>query len=29
VWAGFPLADPLVGILISIAIFLLVWQGPA
>jgi cation diffusion facilitator family transporter len=27
VWAGFPLADPIVGVLISIAIFLLVWQS--
>jgi cation diffusion facilitator family transporter len=27
VWAGFPLADPLVGVLISIAIFVLVWQS--
>ena len=27
VWAGFPLADPLVGVLISVAIFILVWQS--
>ncbi len=27
VWAGFPLADPIVGILISLAIFALVWQS--
>lgn len=27
VWAGFPLADPIVGVLISIAIFVLVWQS--
>jgi len=27
VWAGFPLADPFIGVLISIAIFLLVWQS--
>lgn len=26
VWAGYPLADPLVGLLISLAIFALVWQ---
>jgi cation diffusion facilitator family transporter len=25
VWAGFPLADPVVGLLISIAIFMLLW----
>jgi cation diffusion facilitator family transporter len=25
VWAGFPLADPIVGLLISIAIFMLLW----
>ena len=25
VWAGFPLADPIVGLLISIAIFILLW----
>ncbi len=25
VWAGFPLADPIVGLLISIVIFILVW----
>lgn len=27
VWAGFPLADPIVGVLISLAIFALVWQS--
>lgn len=27
VWAGYPLADPLVGLLISAAIFVLVWQA--
>jgi cation diffusion facilitator family transporter len=27
VWAGYPLADPIVGLLISIAIFVLVWQS--
>lgn len=27
VWAGYPLADPVVGVLISAAIFLLVWQS--
>ncbi len=27
VWAGYPLADPLVGLLISVAIFALVWQS--
>ncbi len=27
VWLGFPLADPVVGILISIAIFRIVWQS--
>ena len=27
VWAGYPLADPLAGLLISIAIFVLVWQS--
>lgn len=27
VWAGFPLADPIVGALISVAIFALVWQS--
>jgi len=27
VWAGYPLADPVVGLLISIAIFVLVWQS--
>lgn len=27
VWAGFPLADPIVGVLISLAIFVLVWQS--
>src|SRR2546422_1978022 len=27
VWAGYPLADPLIGLLISIAIFVLVWQS--
>src|SRR5207253_2358541 len=27
VWAGYPLADPLVGLLISIAIFVLVYQA--
>jgi cation diffusion facilitator family transporter len=27
VWAGFPLADPIVGLLITIAIFGIVWQS--
>jgi len=27
VWLGYPLADPVVGLLISIAIFVLVWQS--
>ena len=27
VWAGYPIADPLVGVLISAAIFVLVWQS--
>src|SRR6185437_1565145 len=27
VWAGFPLADPIVGLLITIAIFGVVWQS--
>jgi cation diffusion facilitator family transporter len=27
VWAGYPLADPVVGLLISVAIFVLVWQS--
>jgi cation diffusion facilitator family transporter len=27
VWAGYPLADPIVGLLISVAIFVLVWQS--
>lgn len=27
VWIGFPLADPIIGILISIAIFRIVWQS--
>jgi cation diffusion facilitator family transporter len=27
VWAGYPLADPVVGILISAVIFILVWQA--
>ncbi|MGH7278027.1 MAG: cation diffusion facilitator family transporter, partial [Candidatus Rokuibacteriota bacterium] len=27
VWAGYPLADPVVGVLISAAIFMLVWQA--
>jgi divalent metal cation (Fe/Co/Zn/Cd) transporter len=27
VWAGFPLSDPLVGILISIAILALLWRS--
>jgi cation diffusion facilitator family transporter len=27
VWAGYPLADPIVGLLISVAIFGLVWQS--
>jgi len=27
VWAGYPLADPVVGLLISAAIFLIVWQS--
>lgn len=26
VWAGYPLADPVAGLLISVAIFVLVWQ---
>src|SRR2546428_4728529 len=26
VWAGYPLADPVVGLLVSLAIFVLVWQ---
>jgi cation diffusion facilitator family transporter len=29
VWAGYPLADPIVGLLISAAIFVLVWQSAA
>jgi len=27
VWAGYPLADPVVGLLISAAIFVIVWQS--
>jgi divalent metal cation (Fe/Co/Zn/Cd) transporter len=27
VWAGYPLADPIVGLLISLAIFILVYQA--
>ena len=27
VWAGFPIADPVVGLLISLAIFAIVWQS--
>ncbi len=27
VWAGYPLADPIVGLLISVAILVLVWQS--
>ncbi len=27
VWAGYPVADPVVGLLISLAIFVLVWQS--
>ena len=27
VWLGFPLADPIVGLLITIAIFGIVWQS--
>jgi cation diffusion facilitator family transporter len=27
VWAGYPLADPIVGLLISAAIFVIVWQS--
>src|SRR4029453_921022 len=27
VWAGYPLADPLIGLLISLAIFILVYQA--
>jgi cation diffusion facilitator family transporter len=27
VWAGYPLADPVVGIVISVTIFVLVWQS--
>jgi len=27
VWAGYPLADPIVGLLISVAIFVIVWQS--
>jgi cation diffusion facilitator family transporter len=27
VWAGYPLADPIAGLLISAAIFVLVWQS--
>lgn len=27
VWAGYPMADPVVGLLISVAIFVLVWQS--
>ncbi|TIT20716.1 MAG: cation transporter, partial [Mesorhizobium sp.] len=27
VWAGFPLADPIIGLLITIAIFAIVWQS--
>ena len=29
VWAGYPLADPIVGLLISVAIVLLVWSRRA
>ena len=27
VWLGFPLADPIVGLLITVAIFGIVWQS--
>jgi len=27
VWAGYPLADPIVGLLIAVAIFMIVWQS--
>ncbi|RUW81900.1 cation diffusion facilitator family transporter, partial [Mesorhizobium sp. M1E.F.Ca.ET.063.01.1.1] len=27
VWAGFPLADPIIGLLITVAIFAIVWQS--
>jgi cation diffusion facilitator family transporter len=27
VWAGYPLADPLIGLVISVAIFAIVWQS--
>jgi cation diffusion facilitator family transporter len=27
VWAGYPIADPIVGLLISAAIFVIVWQS--
>ena len=27
VWAGYPLADPMIGLLISVAIFAIVWQS--
>ena len=27
VWAGYPLADPLIGLVISVAIFIIVWQS--
>lgn len=27
VWVGYPLADPIVGLLISVAIFVIVWQA--
>ena len=27
VWMGFPLADPIIGLLITIAIFGIVWQS--
>ena len=27
VWLGFPLADPIIGLLITIAIFGIVWQS--
>ncbi len=27
IWAGYPLADPIVGLLISAAIFVIVWQS--
>ena len=27
VWAGYPLADPIVGLLISVTIFVIVWQS--